>query len=302
MNTYPKQILTIQQQIKAYEDAGMSIESNDEVQQALSTIGYYRLRGYTFQLYDNKTKKYRAGTSFSDVLKLYKFDTKLSHLLFEMISSIEVSLRAHLLDALLVHKDALVLYNPEYFADKKLYWQNLGTLAHEIVRSSDVFIQHNFNKHEGQIPVWAAVEVMSFGNLSKTIKNLKTGVGSASSILLAEYQYLSANDRLVKPSLRMFSSWIQAVSILRNICAHNSRLYNRTISTHLQIPIVDQPTQVSRYNGLYQIVLAMKYLRPSDEEWMCFVGELKALVTDYTGPVELAKINFPIDWEAHLTV
>ena len=40
-------------------------------------------------------------------------------------------------------------------------------------------IRHNFNKHEGQIPLWAAVEVMSFGTLSKTIKNLKTGEGTA---------------------------------------------------------------------------------------------------------------------------
>ncbi len=50
MYRYPKQILTIEQQIQSYIDAGMEIESYDQVEDALRTIGYYRLRGYSFQL------------------------------------------------------------------------------------------------------------------------------------------------------------------------------------------------------------------------------------------------------------
>lgn len=44
MYRYPKQILTIEQQIQSYIDAGMEIESYDQVEDALRTIGYYRLR------------------------------------------------------------------------------------------------------------------------------------------------------------------------------------------------------------------------------------------------------------------
>ena len=58
MFQYPKQILTITQQIQSYTDAGMEIASKDEVEKALKTIGYYRLRGYSFQLYDNSSKKF----------------------------------------------------------------------------------------------------------------------------------------------------------------------------------------------------------------------------------------------------
>lgn len=302
MSTYTKNILTIQQQLQAYIDAGMNIPSPSEATQALATIGYYRLRGYCFHLYNNQIKQYRPGTDFSDILRLYQFDTELSHLLFSMTSSIEVALRARLTDALLTHGDALILYNPNYFSDKKLFWQNLGTLSNEIARSSDVFIQHNFQNHDGQIPIWAAVEVMSFGNLSKTIKNLKTGSGSAASKLIADYRHLSPNGHMVNPSLQMFCSWIQSVSILRNMCAHNSRIYNRTISTHLQIPAIDQPNPASRRNGLYQIVLAMKYLRPSDDIWKQFVIDLTALFNKYNSVIDMARINFPTDWSSHLIV
>ena len=302
MSTYTKNILTIQQQLQEYIDAGMNIPSISEATQALATIGYYRLRGYCFHLYNNQIKQYRHGTDFSEILRLYQFDTELSHLLFSMTSSIEVALRARLTDALLTHGDSLILYNPNYFSNKKLFWQNLGTLSSEIARSSDVFIQHNFQNHDGQIPIWAAVEVMSFGNLSKTIKNLKSGSGSAASKLIANYRHLSPNGHMVNPSLQMFCSWIQSVSILRNMCAHNSRIYNRTISTHLQIPAIDQPNPVSRRNGLYQIVLAMKYLRPSDDIWKQFVIDLTALFNKYNNVIDMARINFPADWNSHLIV
>lgn len=302
MSTYTKNILTIQQQLQAYIDAGMNIPSPSEARQALATIGYYRLRGYCFQLYNNKTKRYRPDTDFSDILLLYQFDTELSHLLFSMTSSIEVALRARLSDALLTHEDALILYNPNYFSDKKFFWKNLGSLSHEIARSSDVFIKHNFQNHDGQIPIWAAVEVMSFGNLSKTIKNLKTGSGSAASKLIANYQHSSPKGHMVNPSMQMFCSWIQSVSILRNMCAHNSRIYNRTISTHLQIPVIDQPNPASRRNGLYQIVLAMKYLRPSNDIWKQFLIDLTTLFNKYNSVIDVARINFPTDWNSHLIV
>lgn len=302
MSQYPKQILSIQQQLQTYIDSGMTVSSRDEAIEALSTIGYYRLRGYCFHLYDNSSKRYRPNTDFSNILKLYQFDTELSHLLFGFSTAIEVGLRVHLSEALLIHQDALALNDPQYFSDKKLFWKNAGTLASEIARSSDIFISHNYNHHDGLIPIWAAVEVMSFGNLSKTIKNLKTGQGSSASALLCHYKYKSTRQNIVTPSLQMFSSWTQAVSILRNMCAHNSRIYNRTISTHLQIPAVDQTVPPAQYNGLYQVVLAMKYLRPTDAKWNQFVSELNALFQKYNAVIDMSRINFPPDWKSHLTL
>lgn len=73
MFQYPKQILDIPQQIQSYIDAEMEISSRADVEKALKTIGYYRLRGYSFQRYNNATKKYIPGTKFDDIIKLYYF-------------------------------------------------------------------------------------------------------------------------------------------------------------------------------------------------------------------------------------
>ena len=299
MYQYPKQILTIAQQVQSYIDAGMVITSRADVERTLKSVGYYRLRGYSFQLYDNSTKQYVPGTKFEDIFKLYLFDQELSALIFAMISKIEVALRARLAEALLTHGDALILQDSSIFKEKKLYWQNMSTVASEIARSNDVFIKHNFDNHDGEVPVWAAVEVLSFGTLSKIIKNLKTGTGSSYSILAANYQYKSKKGNLVNPSQKMLTSWIQGVSILRNMCAHNSRIYNRTIHTTPEILDVDKVTPPPVHNGLYQILLAMKYLRSSNDEWTVFVDDFDKLIQNNIGVVSLTAMNLPADWKAH---
>ena len=87
-------------------------------------------------------------------------------MIFSMISKIEVALRVRLVEALLIHGEPLVLQDSSIFKkEKKLYWQNMSTVASEIARSNDVFIKHNFDNHDGEVPVWAAVEVTSFGTL-----------------------------------------------------------------------------------------------------------------------------------------
>ena len=104
------------------------------------------------------------------------------------------------------------------------------------------------------------------------------------------------------PSKKMFSSWVQAVSVLRNMCAHNSRIYNRTIHTTPEILNADKVTPAPAHNGLYQILLAMKYLRSSDEEWMLFVNELDKLLQNNGGVLSFTAMNMPTDWKSHLSV
>lgn len=302
MYQYPKQILTITQQMQSYIDAGMVITSQENVKIALKSIGFYRLRGYSFHLYDNSTKKYVPGTRFEDIIKLYQFDQELSFLIFSMISKIEVALRVRLVEALLIYGDALILQDSSIFKDKKMYWQNMSTIASEIARSNDVFIKHNFENHEGEVQVWAVVEVLSFGTLSKIIKNLKTGTDSAYSILVSDYKYISKKGNLVKPSQKMFASWVQAISVLRNMCAHNSRIYNRTIHTTPEILEADKVGAAPAHNGLYQILLAMKYLRSSDEEWRLFVNELDKLIQNNSSVISFAAMNMPTDWKEYLSV
>lgn len=299
---YPKKILNLSEQIQSYVDAGMEISSHQEAEEALTSIGYYRLKGYCSHKYNKKTKTYHKGTTFADILALYHFDTELSHLLFRMTSSIKVALRVRLSEALLKYNDALILYDPSIFKDKGHYWGNMGKVSSEIARSKDKFIEHNYNNYHGAIPMWAAVEVMSFGTLSKVITNLKTGKDSAYPELAKYYRHTTADGKERSPGSDMLNSWIQTVVLIRNMCAHNGRIYNRPIKVTPQILNIDRTAENPRFSGLYQAVLAMKYLRPNNKIWSTFVVDFKKLLTKYESVVELQKMNFPEDWEQHLSI
>lgn len=296
---YPKEYLTISQLTKKLEDSGMIILPEDDVYKILSIIGYYRLKGYSYHLLDSTSHTYKPGTYLSNILKLYSFDRELSKLLFDFSSQIEVSLRARLINAFQHTNDPLILNDASVFQDKTLYWKNFSSISLEIERSKDVFISHNFKKYEGLVPVWAVIEILSFGTLSKIIKNLKTGPDSVFSTLVQDYKF-EGNNGTVSPSKKMFSSWIYSVSILRNICAHNGRLYNRTIDTKPQLVLSDILDPAPRYYGLYQVMLAMKYLRPSDSAWKHFIGDFKNTLISYSKYCEIERLGFPEDWEEHL--
>ncbi|RGD64315.1 hypothetical protein DXA98_11245 [Lachnospiraceae bacterium OF09-6] len=75
--------------------------------------------------------------------------------------------------------------------------------------------------------------------------------------------------------------------------------YNRTIHTTPEILDVDKITPPPAHNGLYQILLAMKYLRLSDEKWTVFVNAFDKLIQNNNGVVSLAAMNLPADWKEH---
>ena len=303
MGDYPKKILNIEQQIQSFSDSGMSVASEAEAREALTSIGYFRLRGYCSPFYNNSTKAYLPGTSLSKIINIYKFDEALSNLVSSYLKKIEVSLRVRFKEAMLGFEgDPLVLRSPAAFSDKKTYWRDFTSVASEIARSNEVFIKHNFLYHEGDIPIWAAVEVMSFGTLSKLIKNLKTGKGSPYESIAEFYKFTTAKGHTVRPSMKMLSSWIRSLVVLRNMCAHNARIYNRAVNTTPEILSNDKTTPSPGQAGLYQLVMVMKYLRPSDGEWSSFSRELCALINSYLPFIRLQDMNFPSDWNDHFVL
>lgn len=83
-----------------------------------------------------------------------------------------------------------------------------------------MFVKHHNEKHNGEYPVWAAVEVLSFGGASKFFKSLNLELKKA---ICKEYYHA------IPP--KYVDGWLHSLSVLRNICAHRARLFNRGIPT-----------------------------------------------------------------------
>ena len=75
-------------------------------------------------------------------------------------------------------------------------------------------------KYDGHFPLWVAVELFSFGMLSRFYSDMKT----------EDKKQLAR--RLYGTVPKNVSSWLRCCTDLRNICAHYGRLYYRIFSSN----------------------------------------------------------------------
>ena len=82
-------------------------------------------------------------------------------------------------------------------------------------------VKHHNDKYGGSLPIWAAVEISTFGTMSKLYKNM-----------LPADQAAIAKQFDLTPTL--LNSWLRAFVEVRNICAHYGRLYNKALLLSLR--------------------------------------------------------------------
>lgn len=163
----------------------------------------------------------------------------------------------------------------------------LDDIAQEIERNAKSPFVKNFRSNyiDGKIPMYALVELFSFGTLSKFYKNMKNEDKKAiSSLYGVGYTY--------------FESWIESIAYVRNICAHYGRLYNAKLS---KTPILyKEYTQDGIKNiRIFSVLVCIKYLVPNDGNWQYFVNQMEYYVHKYPS-VKIETMGFPNDWKSYL--
>ena len=235
-----KPFRSIDEQIELLGCRGMIIDDDEVARHALERIGYYRLSGYSYPFRKhapNDTTEWRSdqfmeGTKFDQVLKLYEFDTQLRCTVFEELTRIEVSIRALIgyevgkVDPLLhLRPEALGsnAWNSEDQKEKKKYSDWLRIYEKSLSSSTETFVQHHKENYGGTLPIWCAVHILTWGPL-RTLFNL----------LPKEIQRAIAAEVRLTPSV--LSSWLNCLRVIRNISAHHSRLFNRSLPYRPTIP------------------------------------------------------------------
>lgn len=148
--------------------------------------------------------------------------------------------------------------------------------------SNNLFIKHHNEKYDGKLPIWVATEIMSFGMISKLYANL----------LPKDKGYIKNNLCNVNPKL--VTQWLQALTIIRNQCAHYGRIYNNTFP-NIKIKKDDQCFNLSK-NRIFSNILAMKYLVLDESIWNKFFTSLQQLINNYERYIDLELIGFPEKW------
>lgn len=92
----PKKFSSFSDQVSWISDEkGIKIKDREYAEEMLRQIGYFPLMGgYKHLFRISNTKKYKVGTSFEEIVSLYKFDAELRELFFKYLLQIERQMRS----------------------------------------------------------------------------------------------------------------------------------------------------------------------------------------------------------------
>jgi len=91
----------------------------------------------------------------------------------EMTEQVEIAFRTHISYHIAHTYGALGHLESANFESTAYHSAFLVELNIEVKRSQVVLIKHHVEKYNGQIPIWVAIEVLSFRALSKLFSNFE---------------------------------------------------------------------------------------------------------------------------------
>lgn len=286
-----KPALSYEEQVQRMKDRGLAIDDEPEAVAWLSDMNYYRLRGYWITLEHDGT--FFPGTTLADIQEIYQLDRELRLWLWQAIGPIEIKARTSFAYHLGRACGPLSHKMPGLFSNRKAHSKSMSGYARELARAERdgvPCVAHNLRKY-GDLPVWAAVEIMSMGTVSQLYGNLSDQAAYADGTTVSKS---IAHDFAIKPFL--LKSWLRHLTYIRNLCGHHSRIYNRTMTTRATLLKAD-----SRYDNpkaFPTIITIMRmYERLWPDEWSMMAGQLARLV-DAHPLVPLEPMGFPDDWRA----
>ncbi|AEC19447.1 Abi-like protein [Pusillimonas sp. T7-7] len=286
--SFPKPATTYAEQVSILQQRGMHVDDPASAEFYLQHLNYYRLSAYwlPFEASHNP-HEFQPSTRFDDVLNLYVFDRSLRLLVLDAIERIEVSVRSQWAYHLAHRHGPHAHLDISLAARPHLWATNIAKLRKEVERSDEVFIKHLQNSYSESLPpVWAVCEVMSLGLLSRWYGNLKpmqTRRAIASTYGLDE---------------KVLGSWLHHLALVRNTCAHHSRLWNREFTITPLLPRSKPSSLTSQfhigsrklYNSLVMLLYCMDIVAPQ-HSWR---KRLQDLINQHKIPV--SAMGFPPQW------
>ena len=309
---YSKHWVDVPTQIRVLESRGLVIGNPQSAAEFLSYINYYRFTGYCLRFQNafdaNGNRLFAKGTAFEDVRDLCAFDKALRDVFADGLEMIEISIKAATADVFGGAYDALGHLDQSHFAasfttqakgakpgDPTAYEVWRAKLQAETRRSRELFVTHFKDQYleYPDLPIWMACEVASFGSVSRLYDNM----------LKREMKGIALRYGLQPTFL---ASFLHAFVYLRNVCAHHSRLWDKSLSIKPQLPPgkLWDPIRKSPANSIFPAASAIYWMLGHDsvasasrQTWR---ESLESVMTNFSKrfPSLVRFTGFPADWQS----
>ena len=286
MTTKPAK--TIEEQLNILKSKGLTINNDNIAKNILFSVNYYVLSGYLFS-FKNADGSY-DNIDFNKLHKIYQCDKRLKSIILYAIEIIDHNLKTKAAYYMATKTSPLSYMHYAYFVNKEEHEKMLRHFTYNVHNNNRIpFVQHHITKYNGDFPIWVAMELFTLGMFWNFYSNLKT-------------PYKKAIAQYYDTGIVQLQSWIECISYIRNLSAHNMRLYNfntQKTPKHCKRHFHD----FTQSNKIYDIVYVMQVLVPDEKEWNNYIlPNLKSIFDEYEPFVKLSDYGFPDNWEKALKI
>ena len=281
--------ITIEEQIDNLKTNGLVVKDEEYAKKILNDISYFRLiKAYSLNL-KVKNGKYYEGVTFEQIVELYLFNANFRQILFPEIEKVEINLRCRIANYFSLKYGPLGYLNENNFANSEYHGEFINEIEDELRRNYKTPFVKNFrdNYEDSKLPLYALIEVFSFGTLSKFYKNMiSSDKKEIAKLFGVGYTYLE--------------SWLESISYVRNICAHYGRIYNAKLTKTPKLYKEYSEAGIGN-NRIFGVLICFRQLLIGDSHWNLFVDEIGMLFDKYED-VDIKTMGFVENWKRMLEI
>ena len=258
-----KPFTSIQEQVDILNRRG--VETDSDTPRYLLKEGYYQVvNGYKKPFIDEEATntagddRFKASTHFNDIYGLFLFDRNLREMTFHYLLRIEALMRTVCSYTFAEHHKGIDDYlDQDCFASEReflaygldSYRDELAQLQSKLHRkarkSTRDFIVHHRDKYGG-VPIWVLVNDLTFGNIEHFFNLMKPEEQKVVCKRIVEITGKTGSKHgYFDPQEARIG--LNILVKMRNMCAHDERLYCASIGQRQKVKYMDALGYASRY-------------------------------------------------------
>lgn len=231
---------------------GVIVTNKEFALDKIKKYSYYSIINTYKDVFKDSSNNYKNNVTFDEIYSLYEFDKNIRSIFLKYILEIETvikSLLAELLSLKYGIDNYLLINNFDNNINSKIIQVNIDKINEEIAKQNGKHeaITHYINEY-GFVPPFVLIKILTWGELSRLYSMLKQTDRQAIS------KEFKVPDNFLKQVMKN-------ITMIRNICAHNDRMFSFHSKFLITFKIIDiNYKNKDNSTNVYMIMKSMQRL------------------------------------------
>lgn len=237
---------------------GVFVSDKEDALNKIKKYSYYSIINSYKDVFKATDNNYKNAVSFDEIYSLYEFDKNIRSIFLKYILEIETiikSLLAEILASKYGIEDYLIIDNFDDTVDETVIQESIDKIKEEIDKQNGKHeaVTHYVSEY-GFVPPFVLTKILTLGELSRLYTMLKQVDRQSIS------KEFKVSDKLLKQIMKN-------MTMIRNICAHNDRLFSFHSKFLISFKNIDKNyNNKDNSTNIYMIMKSMQLLLDDDKK------------------------------------